>query len=134
MDPNDPADPLASSFTGITEQLDPKSSITVLEGAITQVEPTGEGQELDGATAWHYEVAVDTTRLDQSAFAASGGSTAELPAELTYDYWIDDADQIRLATVSAMGSDVEITFTGWGEDKGIVAPTADQLTDGSALG
>lgn len=134
VDPDDPSNPLSASFAGMTDQLDPKASVANLEGAVTTVERTGDSQELDGTTAWHHRVVVDTSRLDQSMLGAAGDVGAQLPAEIVYDYWIDDADLIHLVTASVQGTDIEIAYTGWGEDKGIVAPTADQLTDASALG
>lgn len=134
VDPEDTSNPLSASFAGLTDQLDPKASVASLEGAVTTVERTGDSQELGGTTAWHHRVVVDTSRLDQSMLGAAGDVDAQLPAEIVYDYWIDDADLIHLVTVSVQGTDIEIAYSGWGEDKGIVAPTADQITDISALG
>jgi hypothetical protein len=127
IDPNDATDPMASSFSGITDQLDPTSSIKALDGAIVSIEKSGEPEEIDGVQAQPYTVVVDTTKMNNPAAADLPEGT--LPAEISYEYWVGPDDLMRKVVMDAAGTSIEMLMTGWGEPLEIVAPTADQITD-----
>ncbi|RMI12469.1 LppX_LprAFG lipoprotein [Cellulomonas triticagri] len=126
IDPNDPSDPLASSFAGMSGQLDPTSALTELDGAITSLEKAGEPEERGGALAQPYALTVDTAALETTNL---DGSAASLPAQIVYTYWVDADDLMRGMSVDVAESTVEMTFTKWGEPVEIAAPTADQITE-----
>lgn len=128
IDPADESNPLAGQFDGIESQLDPTKSLEGFEGAFTKVEKVGEPVDVDGVQAQQYTVVVDTTKVTgdlKEQAEAAGGS---LPPELTYEYWIDDQDRMVRTTSEIAGATVDMTFSGWGEDFGITAPGADEIS------
>jgi len=128
IDPADESNPLAGQFDGIESQLDPTKSLEGFEGAFTKVEKVGEPVDVDGVQAQQYTVVVDTTKVtgDLKEQAEAAGGT--LPPELTYEYWIDDQDRMVRTTSEVAGATVDMTFSGWGEDFGITAPSEDEIS------
>lgn len=127
IDPNDASNPLAATFAPMMSQLDPKSSISNLEGAIVSVEKNGEPEQVDGVDAQPYTVVVDGAKA--AAAAGAGAAASAAPAEITYQYWVDADDLMRKIVIDQAGAKVEMTFSNWGEDFELTAPTADQLTE-----
>ncbi len=128
IDPADESNPMASSFEGLTEQMDPSASVEALEGAITSVEKEGEPVDVDGVKAQQYTVVVDTTKLTGSIKEQADAAGTALPETLTYQYWIDADDLMRKVVMDVMGTNVEMTFSSWGEDLEVVAPSADEIS------
>jgi len=128
IDPADETNPMASSFEGLTEQMDPTASVEALDGAIKSVEKDGEPVDVDGVKAQPYTVVVDTTKLTGSIAEQADAAGAALPETLTYQYWIDGDDLMRKVVVDLMGTSMEMTFSNWGEDLQVVAPSAEENT------
>ncbi|MFD6166139.1 LppX_LprAFG lipoprotein [Oerskovia sp. NPDC060287] len=128
IDPADESNPMASSFEGLTEQMDPAASVEALEGAITSVEKEGEPVDIDGVKAQQYTVVVDTTKLTGSIKEQADAAGTALPETLTYQYWIDADDLMRKVVMDVMGTSMEMTFSNWGEDLEVVAPSADEIS------
>ncbi|WP_265521497.1 hypothetical protein [Oerskovia flava] len=126
VDPSDPEDPLAQSFDGLTEQMDPNQSIRDLDGAIKSVEKAGDPVDIDGVPSQPYDVVVDVAKV--SGMMEEQAAGAELPEEITYQYWIDADDLMRKVTFDVAGSTSEMTMSNWGEDLDVVAPSADEIT------
>lgn len=128
VDPADESNPLAAQFSGIEEQLDPTASLEGFEGAFTSVEKVGEPVDVEGVQAQQYTVVVDTTKVTGQLQEQAEAAGAALPPELTYDYWVDDQDRMVRTTSEVAGATVDMTFSGWGEDFGITAPSEDEIS------
>ncbi|MDF2847223.1 MAG: hypothetical protein K0R97_1205 [Oerskovia sp.] len=128
IDPADTSNPMASSFEGITEQMDPTASVEALDGAIKSVEKDGDPVDVDGVKAQPYTVVVDTTKLTGSMAEEADAAGATLPETLTYQYWIDGDDLMRKVVMDLMGTSMEMTFSNWGEDLQVVAPPAEEIS------
>ncbi|ACZ20418.1 hypothetical protein Sked_04540 [Sanguibacter keddieii DSM 10542] len=128
VDPADETNPLAGQFDGIEEQLDPTASLEGFEGAFTKVEKVGEPVDVDGVQAQQYTVVIDTTKVTGELQEQAEAAGSALPPELTYEYWVDDQDRMVRTTSEVAGATVDMTFSGWGEDFGIVAPSEDEIS------
>lgn len=128
VDPADESNPLAGQFEGFEEQLDPTASLQGFEGAFTTVEKVGEPVDVDGVQAQQYTVVVDTTKVTGDLKEQAEAAGTALPPELTYEYWIDAQDRMVRTTSEVAGATVDMTFSGWGEDFGIAAPSDDEIS------
>lgn len=128
VDPADETNPLAGQFDGIEEQLDPTASLEGFEGAFTKVEKVGEPVDVEGVQAQQYTVVIDTTKVTGELQEQAEAAGTALPPELTYEYWIDDQDRMVRTTSEVAGATVDMTFSGWGEDFGIAAPSDDEIS------
>ncbi|MFF2622402.1 LolA-like protein [Oerskovia jenensis] len=128
IDPADTSNPMASSFEDLAAQMDPTTSVKELDGAITSIEKDGEPVDVDGVKAQPYTIVVDTTKLSGSMKDEVDAAGGALPETLTYQYWIDADDRMRKVVTSVQGATVEMTFTNWGEDLQVVAPSAEEIT------
>lgn len=128
IDPADESNPMASSFEGLTEQMDPSASVEALQGAITSVEKDGEPVDVDGVEAQPYTVVVDTTKLTGPMKEQAEAAGSALPETLTYQYWIDAEDLMRKVVMDIQGATMEMTFSNWGEDLQVVAPSAEEIS------
>lgn len=84
------------------------------------------GEEMD-----HFAVVVDTSEASE---AMGETMTEGLPAEVTYDVWVDEEDLMRQISFEAGGSTAAITIDSWGEDVDIQAPPPDKVTQMPSLG
>ncbi|MFY0407375.1 LppX_LprAFG lipoprotein [Solicola sp. PLA-1-18] len=130
IDLDDPSNPLAKSFGGVVDQMDPAASLKALEGSITSFEKKGSPKEIDGVQAQPYEVVVDTAKAQAAAGAGAeaSGSTAGVPSEVTATFWVGEDNLPRRVTTQVSGADVRLDFSKWGEDVDVQAPPADQIT------
>ncbi|MDC7121670.1 hypothetical protein OMK64_08985 [Cellulomonas fimi] len=128
IDPNDASNPLAADFGGMTEQFD--TGLSGMEEAITSVEPAGPEETIDGVTVQPYTVVVDTTKMTGEAAAklAEAESVAELPATLTYTYWVGADDLVRKVSYELVGMTTTMTFTNFGAGTPVTAPAPEQIT------
>ena len=84
---------------------------------------------LEGVPAQPYTVIVDTAHLqDGLGDLGAGVPREQLPPTITLTYWVDASARLLRATSDFAGFPVDMTFTGWGADLGIVAPPEDQQT------
>lgn len=128
IDFNDPAN-LPPGMEGFTDQLDPLSGFGDFEKSISQVTFIGE-EDLDGERVRHYELTVDTSKAAGFQGLPSGKG---IPAEITYDYWVDDdALPRRMTTVMDAGKQsvsMDIEMSDWGKPVDITAPPAKDVFD-----
>ena len=117
------ADDADNPFAGVAEGYDPTGTMKGLEGAVTSVTAAGDTATLDGVPVRAYEVVVDTTKLNQQQLSTG------VPDSLTYTYWIDADGYLRRVATEALGAQLEVTYSNWGEDFEIEAPPASQITD-----
>lgn len=129
IDPSDPSDPNASITEGLLESMDPNSTVSNLDGAITSLKKVGSPVDIDGVKAQQYEVVIDTSKLSGAATEDFGVDPSTLPDEFTYQYWVDEDDLMRKMVFESDGVEATSTFTNWGEDLNIAAPSADQITN-----
>lgn len=131
LDPTDTSNPLTAGFAGSTGQASAADSLEALVPALVSVEKSGAVEEIDGVTTQPYDVVVDTSKIaGQSAeqFAAAAEAGVEVPAQITYTYWVGDDQLPRKLSMDLLGSHIEMTFSNWGGPVTIEAPPADQVT------
>lgn len=122
IDPTDPSSPLAKNFAGLTDQMDPMGSLKGLEGAVTSSELVGKG-DVGGTPVDHYRVTVDTkTMLDRAGKAGQAVPQAGMPAEVTYDMWLDAKNLIRRMTTEVAGTSIETELSRWGKPVEVAKP------------
>jgi hypothetical protein len=136
VDATDTSNPLTASLAQSTSQSSAADSLEALVPALVSVEKSGPEEEIDGVSTQPYDVVVDTSKITGPAaeqFASAAASGVEVPAQITYTYWIG-ADQLpRKLSMDMLGTTVEMTFSNWGGPVTIEAPPADQVTAAPAM-
>lgn len=118
LDPSDQRSPLAQSFAGLSEQMDPLSSMKSMQSAVKSVERVGKGT-LEGTPVDHYKVVVDTATV----LKAKGQQVpAGMPDTLTYDMWLDQQHLLRKMAFDISGTSFEMLMTKWGEPVKVERP------------
>jgi hypothetical protein len=125
IDPQDRTSPLAKSFAGTTDQMDPLKAIKAMESAVQSAERVGK-QTLGGVTVEHYKLDVDTSALVKGMDPAVA-KQANLPDTLTYDLWLDEQHRIRRTSFEMSGVNFEATMSKWGKPVKVQRPSADQI-------
>jgi hypothetical protein len=134
VDLTDDSNPLAGFYRQIVANTNPAQSAKAFE-AVTELENRGE-ETVDGVEAIRYEVTVDLAKaVDLSGAAGAGGADSEklldeLPAEVTYDVWLetDTALMVRLA-LELQGMEMDMHFSAWGEPVAVAPPPAGQVAE-----
>ncbi len=123
FDLTDPNGPLGD-MSSLTDSMDPVEALTDLEDGLQSVVYVGD-EEVDGEQLAHYEVTVDTAKVESMAEQA-----ATLPKTLTYDLWFDDEDRTRQMVMDIPKSDtsVEIKMYDWDVPVTIEKPSPKQIT------
>lgn len=136
VDATDTSNPLTASIAQSTSQSSAAESFAALVPALVSVEKSGPEEQIDGVSTQPYDVVVDTSKLAGQAaeqFASAAEAGVEIPAQITYTYWVA-ADQLpRKLTMDMLGSHIEMMFSNWGGDVVIEAPPADQVTAAPAM-
>lgn len=130
LDPTDTSNPLAASMGQSTGSSATESLQEILP-ALVSVTPSGAPEQLDGVSAQPYEVVVDSSKMAGQAgeqFAAAQAAGVEVPATVTYTYWVGADKLPRKLVMEILGSHIEMTLSNWGGDVTIEAPPADQVT------
>ena len=113
----------------IAVSADPVRPVRAMFGAVLYVHTAGEPAVLEGVAAQPYTVIVDTALLqDGLGDVGAGVPREQLPPTVTLTFWVDASARLLRATSDFAGFPVDMTFTGWGADLGIVAPPEDQQT------
>ncbi|WP_146929878.1 hypothetical protein [Cellulomonas xylanilytica] len=131
IDAADTSNPIAAAMAQSTAQSSAADSLAALVPALVSVEKSGAEEQLDGVTTQPYDVVVDTSKLAGQAaeqFASAAESGVEIPAQITYRYWIGTDQLPRKLTLDMLGSHIEMSFSNWGGPVTIEAPPADQVT------
>ena len=125
IDPNDQSSPLAKSFAGLTDQMDPLRSVKTMEKAVTKAPRVGQ-TTLDGVPVDHYQVTVDTRKV-MKELGENAPPAAQMPKSLTYDMWLDEKDLIRKMTFAVLGTSVEMHMSEWGQPVNVEPPAAEDI-------
>ncbi|MEP9364658.1 LppX_LprAFG lipoprotein [Nocardioides sp. CN2-186] len=117
-----------SPFGALGSQLDPKSSMDLLEKGLDSVTYVGQ-EDVDGQSLDHYKATVDPASLLKELGSTGAGGAAGLPKSFAYDIWLDDQHRLTKLTLD-MGSIGSTTteLSDWDKDVSIEAPPADQVT------
>ncbi len=119
IDPKDPSSPMGKSFSGLTDQMDPLSSVKSMEAAVTKADRVGESK-LDGVRVDHYRVEVDTTKMMKDL---KQPNPAGMPKSLTYDMWLDEDNLLRKMSFDVSGAAVEMLLSEWGKPVDVERPS-----------
>ncbi len=118
-----------SPFGALGSQLDPKSSMALLEKGLESVTYVGP-EDVDGESLDHYSATVDPSALASQLGGAAASGAAGLPKTFVYDIWLDDQSRLTKLTLD-MGSagSMSTELSDFGKDVSIEAPPADQVTE-----
>jgi hypothetical protein len=121
VDLDDPDSP----FGTMGSQLDPKSSVDLLEKAMKTVTYVGEDGDLD-----HYQASIDPKSLVEQLAPSGTAGAPSLPKSMDYDIWLDNDDRVNKLSF-AMGDlgSFEMTLSDFGAKVSVEAPPADQVTE-----
>lgn len=126
IDPTDKSNPMAQSYGGMTNQMDPLASVKSLEKAITKVKKVGE-EKVDGEDTDHYQLTVDTATMLKQAGGQAPQEQSGIPETLTYDLWLDDDDLMRKMSMDVAGTKLDMQLSKWGEPVDIEKPAAGDI-------
>jgi lipoprotein LprG len=123
IDPKDQSSPLGKSFAGLSDQMDPMSSVKAMTGAVTSLERVGQGS-IKGTSMDHYRVSVDAAKVLKKT---GQPVPASMPTSITYDMWLDEDNLMRRMTFALSGTSFDSEFSKWGEPVKIARPAASEL-------
>jgi hypothetical protein len=116
-DLTDSSNPVGSQ---LIDQLDPAASMAKFAAAVSSVTSLGE-EDVDGQSADHFVMTVDTSKL------ATASPAAGLPPELTADIWLDGDDRMVRSSIDLGEATYDATMSDFGKPVDITAPPADQV-------
>lgn len=104
-----------------TNQIDMTSQWDAWETGAQKITFIGP-EDVDGETLNHYEMLLDTEGLEDA-------SAAGMPAEITYDVWLDDQNFMRQVTFDIAGAETVMKMDDWGQPVDIAAPDASSIVE-----
>lgn len=110
----------AGAGMDIAEMMDPAASFEAIEQGMQEVVFVGE-DEIDGEDADHYELTLDTTKVDLF------DQVPNVPKTITYDYWVDEQGRMVQTEVEVMGMTTLMTLGDFGEDVDIEKPATSEI-------
>lgn len=127
LDPK--ANPEVAKQMGGLNSLDMANMTKAFTDGLEKVETVGS-EDVDGVEATHYVVTVNTKAAQSMLGGIEGAEGAEIPAELTYDIWLDDEGRI-VKMEADMGSTGSMTMNVFehGADVSVKAPPADKVQE-----
>lgn len=114
----------------ITDTIDFESTWDGWDAGAQTVRYVGP-EDVDGEQMDHFAVVVDTAAVTE---ALGETATEGMPAEVTYEVWVDEEDLMRQVSFDAGGATAAITIDNWGEEVDIQAPPPDKVTEMPSLG
>lgn len=123
LDLNDPENLMGGEMTA---QLDPRSSLTTMKEAVTEVSYLGR-TSLDGDQVEQYRAVIDPAKMFEDEDVPAGS----IPKRMTYEVWMDDDNRVRQVMTRAgkqLGTST-ITYSDWGKKVTVKAPPASQVED-----
>lgn len=127
-DPQDPKDPMAQQFAGLTRSGDLNTTFDAFEAGLREVEHVGE-EEIDGENTHHYLFTVDAAKAAEAQGQAPVPGT---PEEITYDVWLTEDDLMRRVAFELGPVKAVIDATEWGEPVDVEAPPAGDIVEDPA--
>lgn len=104
-----------------TNQIDMTSQWDDWETGAQKITFVGP-EDVDGESLNHYELLLDTAGLEDA-------SAAGMPAEITYDVWLDDQNFMRQVTFDIEGAETVMKMDDWGQPVDIAAPDASSIVE-----
>ncbi|MCW2748540.1 MAG: hypothetical protein JWP10_1682 [Nocardioidaceae bacterium] len=130
VDLKDATNPIAKQYQGTVDQLDPSKTLASFGDAVKSFTKAGEPIKLDGVDAQPYDVVVDTAKLKD---AAAGGAAAQVPAQLTFTFFVGPDNLPRRMTSEVSGAKIQVDYSKWGEPVSVKAPAASEIAESSLL-
>lgn len=130
IDPADASNPMAASVGEMMDQIgDPSQGLADQVAAIQSVTAKGEPEDLGGTQVQVYEVVIDPSKMGEQAaeLKESLPAGAELPATITYTYWIGEDDLVRKVTFDVVGTSAEMAFSNYGTAAAVTAPAPEEI-------
>lgn len=113
----------------LTSSLDLDSTWDGWEAGATSATFVGV-EDVDGEQLEHFEIVVDTAAATEAMGQDTSAMPTEgMPAELTYDLWVDSEDLMRQMSFNIEGQTVQMSIDNWGGDVEITAPDESQLVE-----
>jgi hypothetical protein len=112
----------SSGMPDMSASLDPKAQKEAFQAAITDFKQAGEPETLDGVQATPYVITLDPKKAPDTF-----GSVVTEP--LTFTYFIGPDDLPRKMVYDDKNGEFVATYTDWGADVDIEAPSADKLME-----
>ena len=125
FDPDDRKSPLARSFGGTADQMNPMSNLKAVASSVRSADRVGK-QTMHGVSVEHYKVTVDTAGIVKE-IGAIAARKARMPKELTYDLWLDGKDRLHRMTFELSGLSFEGVMSRWGKPINVKRPAADAI-------
>ena len=128
VDPQDPQDPLAQQFAGLTQSGDLNTTFDAFKAGLRDVEYVGE-EEIDGEATDHYVFTVDSAK---AAEAQGQPAAPGMPETLDYDVWLTQDDLMRRVSFDLGPVKAEVNATDWGDPVNVEAPAPGDIVAGPA--
>jgi lipoprotein LprG len=126
IDPRDSSSPMAKSFAGLSDQMDPMASLKRMQTAVQSADRVGKGT-VQGVAVDHYKVVVDTKKAIGDAGGLAQQAQGQLPKTITYDLWLDSENLMRRMTFEVVGTAAEIEMSKWGEPVTVRRPAQSDI-------
>ncbi|MGO3088970.1 MAG: hypothetical protein ACTII7_04735 [Galactobacter sp.] len=112
-----------------TNGSDPAAQAELMKKYLKDFKESGT-ETIDGVETTRYDITVDTAMLQEQGGADADQAMDMLGDELTYKLWVGNDDLLRkMAFDMGSAGSTEMTFSKWGEDLEITAPSPDQITE-----
>ena len=128
VDPQDPQDPLAQQFAGLTQSGDLNTTFDAFKAGLQEVEYVGE-EDIEGDAVEHYVFTVDAAK---AAEAQGQPMSPGMPEALDYDVWLTQDDLMRRVAFDLGPVKAEVNATEWGEPVDVEAPAKSDIVQGPA--
>ncbi|MGO3147545.1 MAG: hypothetical protein ACTIJ6_07685 [Leucobacter sp.] len=119
--------PEAAQYASMLSQSNPQEQMELFASAVQDFQVSDETVEIDGVDTYEYTLTLDTATLLEGQNVPTEG--VEMPETVNYVMNIGADDLPRLMISDMGGTQTEMTYTKWGEEVSIEAPSADELIE-----
>jgi hypothetical protein len=121
-----PTDDPSSPLGALGGNFDLSKQLETFGAAVTEATDDGP-EDVDGESLEHYTTKLDPKKMVASVPGASS-SGAQLPDQLTAEWWFDGDGLIRKFSGDFGGTAIALTLSDWGTNVDIAAPPSDEVT------
>lgn len=125
IDPNDPSSPLSKGFAGLSEQMNPLSTLKSSQASLISADRVGK-TSIDGVAVDHYKVVMSTAEMAKK-LRQQVPRAGRLPKSISYDMWLDRRHLVRKMSFEVLGTSAEMLMTKWGKPVSVRSPAAGDI-------